>query len=174
VRPEGPAEKAGLEQGDVIVALDDVAIDDSGDLPPLIAASRPGSERVMTVLRDGRITKLKIRVGELGRDSSAGKQAAPPTRVERLGLRVTDLEAATREVLDLAGGVRVEEVGPGPAATAGLLAGDILLRLGRQPVENAARLLEAAAALPSGVPVPLLVKRQDSNTFVTLTLPKAD
>ncbi len=174
VRPEGPAERAGLLSGDIILALDDFAIADSADLPPLIGASQPGSEHVLTVLRDGKVVRLKAKVGELGQGGSLAKRASPLVPIERLGLKVSDLDAATREVLDLNGGVLVEGVGSGPAAVAGIQAGDILLKLGRYPVDNAAQFLEMAARLPVGQPVPLLVKRQDSVTFVSLFLPKTE
>jgi serine protease Do len=172
VRSEGPADQAGLQMGDIILALDDFAIADSADLPPVIGASRPGSEHLMTVLRDGKVVRLKVKVGELG--GASGKRTSPLVRIERLGVKVSDLDAATRQVLDLRGGVLVEEVGTGPAAIAGIQAGDILMKLGRFQVDNAASLLEQVAKLPTGLPVPLLARRQDSATFVTLTLPKAE
>lgn len=174
VRPEGPADKAGLLAGDIILALDDFAIVDSADLPPIIGVSQPGSERVLTVLRDGKVARLKAKVGELGQAGALVKRTSPLVSIDRLGLKVSDLNAATREVLDLSGGVLVEGVGAGPAATAGIQVGDILLKLGRYPVDNAAQFLEMAACLPSGQPVPLLVWRQDSATFVPLALPKAE
>lgn len=172
VRPEGPAERAGLAAGDIVLALDDTAIVDSGDLPPLIGASRPGSEHTLTVLRDGQLTRLKVTVGELGRDSEAARRARSLVRVEALDIRVSELDAATREVLGLKAGLLVEEAGQGPAAEAGIQAGDILLKLGRVQLDSAARLPELAAGMPPGVPVPLLVRRQDSSSFVTLTLPR--
>lgn len=174
VRPEGPAEQAGLLAGDIILALDDFAIVDSADLPPIIGASQPGSERVLTVLRDGKVVRLKAKVGDLGQAGAVVKRTSPLVSIDRLGLKVSDLDAATREVMDLNGGVLVETVGAGPAATAGIQAGDILLKLGRYPVDNAAQFLEMAAKLPTGQPVPLLVRRQDSATFVPLVLPKAE
>lgn len=174
VRPEGPADKAGLLAGDIILALDDFAIVDSADLPPIIGVSQPGSERVLTVLRDGKVARLKAKVGELGQAGALVKRTSPLVSIDRLGLKVSDLNAATREVLDLSGGVLVEGVGAGPAAAAGIQVGDILLKLGRYPVDNAAQFLEMAASLPTGQPVPLLVWRQDSATFVPLALPKAE
>jgi serine protease Do len=174
VRAEGPAERAGLLSGDIILALDDFTIVDSADLPPIIGASQPGSEHVLTVLRDGKVVRLKAKVGELGQGGTAAKRTSPLVPIERLGLKVSDLDAATREVLDLNGGVLVEGVGAGPAAVAGIQAGDILLKLGRYPVDNAAQFLEMAAKLPTSQAVPLLVKRQDSVTFVPLVLPKTE
>ncbi|MCP5277846.1 MAG: trypsin-like peptidase domain-containing protein [Thiobacillus sp.] len=171
VRPSGPAQQAGLQPGDIILALDDFAVVDSADLPPLIGASRPGSEHMLVVLRDGRVSPVRVKVGELGSDSQQVKNTVP---VDPLDVKVSDLDAATLEVLGLKGGVLVEDMGAGPAAEAGVRAGDILLRLGGQVVENAAQLRKLSVALPPGVTVPLLVKRQDSNTFVPLTIPKPE
>jgi serine protease Do len=67
----------------------------------------------------------------------------------------------------------VEAVEAGPAATAGVQAGDILLKLGSDPIESAAGLRALAANMPVDQPVPLLLRRQDNAAFVTLTLPKA-
>ena len=142
-------------------------------MPPIIGASQPGTELVLKVLRDGQLVKLRPKVGELGQEGTYGKHATPFTRIERLKLKVSDLDAATQQVLSLHGGVMVEEVEAGPAATAGLQAGDILLKLGRFQVNNAARLLELTNKLPTGQPFPLLVRRQDGATFVTISLPRA-
>lgn len=174
VRPGGPAAQADLQIGDIILALDDVAIVDSADLPPIIGASLPGSEHVLTVLRDGKVGRLQVKVGELGQDAAASKRSSPLIRIERLGLTVSDLDAATQQVLALRGGVLVEDAEAGAAAAAGIQTGDIVLKIGRFPVDNAARLIELAAKLPVGQPVPILVRRLDSATFVTLTLPKTE
>jgi serine protease Do len=123
------------------------------------------------VLRAGQLGRLKVTVGELGRDSEANRPARPQTRVDRLGLKVSKLDAATREVLGLKGGVVVEEVGAGPAALAGVQAGDILLRLGPVALDGVDLLVKATEALPPGQTLPLLVKRQETSTFVTLALP---
>jgi serine protease Do len=171
VRSGGPGEKAGLQAGDIILALDDFAVVDSADLPPLIGASQPGSEHVLAVLREGRVAAVKVKVGELGQDSMRAKRVIP---VDPLDVKVSDLDAATQEVLGLKGGVLVEDMGAGPAAAAGVQPGDILLKLGGHDVENAAHLKKLAGELPAGATVPLLVKRQDNSSFVTLTLPKAE
>lgn len=174
VRPLGPADQAGLQSGDIILALDDFAIVDSADLPPIIGASQPGSEHVLTALRDGKVVRLKVKVGELGQGATSGTRASPLVRVERLGLKVSDLDVATRQVLNLLGGVLVEDVESGPATAAGIQPGDILLKLGRFQVDNATSLLGIVSKLPMGQPVPMLVRRHDSATFVTITLAKTE
>ncbi|MGA9992591.1 MAG: PDZ domain-containing protein, partial [Thiobacillaceae bacterium] len=174
VRPMGPADRAGLQPGDIILDLNDIAIADSADLPPIIGASQPGTELLLTVLRDGQLLKLKPKVGELGQEGTSGKRATTITRIERLKLKVSDLDAATRQVLSLHGGVMVEDIEAGPATIAGIQPGDILLKLGPFQVDNAARLRDLTNRLPADRPFPLLVRRQDSYTFVTISLPKAD
>ncbi|MDD5390424.1 MAG: trypsin-like peptidase domain-containing protein [Gallionellaceae bacterium] len=168
IRPGGPADKAGLRSGDIVLALDGVTIVDSADLPPMIGASAPGSEHLLTVLREGQVGQIKVLFGELG---AADKPGSPRQEVARLGMLVSDLNDATKQVLGIHGGVLVEEVASGPAASAGIQAGDILLKLGRQPLENSAHLLELTAALGDGLTLPVLVKRQDNLSFVPLTLP---
>ncbi|MDP2432686.1 MAG: PDZ domain-containing protein, partial [Pseudomonadota bacterium] len=114
------------------------------------------------------VGQIKVLVGELG---SADKPGSPRQQVARLGLLVSDLNDATKQVLGIHGGVMVEEVAPGPAAGAGIQAGDILLKFGHQPLENATQLLELAAGLGNGLTLPILVKRQENLSFVPLTLP---
>lgn len=174
VESMGPADQAGLQPGDIILALNNIAIVDTTDLPPIIGASQPGTELALKVLRDGQLVQLQPKVGELGQDGASGKHTTPITQVDRLKLKVSDLDAATQQVLSLHGGVMVEEIEAGPAATAGIQAGDILLKLGRFPVDNAGRLVELTNKLPTGQPIPLLLRRQDSATFVTIALPKAE
>jgi serine protease Do len=129
---------------------------------------------MLTVLRDGKVGRLKVKVGELGQDAAASKRNSLLVRIERLGLKVSDLDAATQQVLALRGGVLVEDMEAGAATAAGIQTGDIILKIGRFPVDNAARLVELVAKLPAGQPIPILVRRLDSTTFVPLTLPKAE
>ena len=68
----------------------------------------------------------------------------------------------------------VEEIEAGPAATAGIQPGDLLLKPARFPVDNAARLLELTNKLPTSQPLPLLLRRQDGALFVTISLPKGN
>lgn len=172
VNPLGPAEKAGIQMGDIILAMDDVDVTDSADLPPMIGASQPGSDHLLLVLRDSEKKRLNVRIGELGQDNTTNKRNVQVTPIKLLGLTVSDLNRATREVLNLRGGVLVEVAEDGPAFAAGVQAGDILLKLGRFPLNNATQLQDLCTKLPLGQVVPLLVKRQENASFVTILIPE--
>lgn len=170
ISPASPAQQAGLQAGDIILAFDDIAIADSSDLPPLIGASRPGEKRRLTLLRDGQIVKIGVLIGELGAAGAEKRRSTKISLIPRLGLQASDLDDATRLRLELQAGVLVEDVEPGPAALAGVLPGDIVLKIGRQTIHNVAQLGEAVAALDADQPTPVLVKRQDSMAFLAITL----
>jgi serine protease Do len=169
VRPGGPGDQAGLKSGDIVLAIDGISLIDSADLPPLIGASAPGSEHRLTVLRNGKVSHVPVTVGDLG---AADKPKGPRFKIAQLGVQVSDMDAATRQVLGIHGGVRVEEALPGPAATAGIQAGDILLKLGRQELESATQLRDLDAALVQGETFPVLIQRKDDLSFLPVTLPK--
>ena len=65
-----PIDVPTLQPGDIVLALNNIAIEDSADLPPIIGASQPGTELVLTVLRDGQSAQLKVKVGELGQEGT--------------------------------------------------------------------------------------------------------
>lgn len=170
--PAGPADKAGLQFGDIILALDGAGIAESADFPPMVGACQPGTEHTLTTLRDGQIINLKAKMGELGQFSTDKTRSSPLFGIDRLGLKVSDLSPATQQVLAIHGGVLVEAVEDGPAAMAGVQAGDMLLKLGRFQLSGAVHLRELVTTLPTGQPIPLLVKREDNVTFVTIFIPK--
>src|SRR5205085_10705891 len=136
VESGGPAEKAGVKPGDVIVLFNGKPIDRSSELPPLVAAAKPGSKATVEVWRDGKKQTLALAVGGLKEQSVArGTPKGPGERGGKLGLAVRPLSPEEKQELGSTQGVIVEQVG-GPAARAGLRPGDVITAVNRTPVKS--------------------------------------
>ncbi len=167
VQKGSPADKAGLEPGDVIVGFNGRAIERSTDLPPLVAATRPGSTAKVDVWRDGAAKSLDLTIGSREaprRVASADDEAAP---TGRLGVVVRPLTPEDKSSSGLARGVVVEEVG-GAAAKAGVQPGDVIVSVNRTPVTSPEAL--KAAIDKAGKSVALLVQRDDARIFIPVTI----
>jgi len=175
VTPDSPAERAGLQVGDVIVGFEDRRVNGAGDLPPLVGMTEPGSEVSLEILRDGERREVEVTIGELPEDTGVERAGAAPedtSEEQRLGLEVSDLSAEQRERLGVEHGALVTAVAPGPARRAGVREGDVILRFGRDEVRDAAHLRELVSELPAGADVvSLLVQRDGSRAFLALELP---
>ena len=166
VEKGSPAERAGLQAGDVITAMDGRAVERSSDLPLAVAQTAPGSKAKLEVWRKGGSRELVVTVGERPDDkvASRGGEAAP---AGRLGLAVRPLTREERQELDVKGGVVVGDVS-GPAARAGIQEGDIVLALNGKAVESPQQMRELAAR--GGKHLALLVQRDGSRLFVPVDL----
>ena len=170
----GPAERAGIEVGDIIQKFDGKAIDRSSDLPRLVGGTAPGAKVAMQVWRRGEQKNLTITVGEMEPDRVAtqnGSQtpqprggAAPPP-VNALGLAVSDIPEERKKELRLRNGVLVEAA-EGGAGRAGIRAGDIVMTVNNQEVTSARQFGEIVAKLDRSKAAVLLVRRGDNAQFV--------
>jgi serine protease Do len=163
----GPAEKAGLKAGDVIVEFDKKEIKDSSDLPAAVARVAPGTSVQLKVARDGKQISLPITVGEL-KDNEV---AAPAGQEGELGLAVQPLtpEMAQSLGLERAEGLVVASVKPGSAADeAGLRSGDVITQVNRRPVKNLADYNREISRSEKGKSVLFLVRRGESSVFLAL------
>ena len=173
VSADGPAAKAGLKAGDVIVAYAGQPVNDSADLPPLVGSTKPGASKTLTVIRDGKEREITVTLGQLP-DKNKDKDelalnGAPDDGSPRLNVAVADIPAGQRGQGE--GGVRVQQVGPGPAAEAGVQPGDILVSLNNQKIKDAAHLRQLVKELPRGKRVPLLVKRDEGALYLAVEIP---
>ena len=172
----GPAEKAGLEPGDVIRAVDGVAINQSSDLPPLIGAKAPGTRVRLKVFREGREHDIDVTLTRLDESVVAGAPSPgrPPAAASSnpLGLVGQDLNATQRRQMGLESGegVGIARVEGLAARSAGLAPGDVILRVGRTPVGSAAALDRELRAVKPGQTVMLLVRGRAGGTqFIAVT-----
>ncbi len=166
VQPGSAAERAGLQPGDVILKYEGRTIGAAGELSALVGQAVPGDKVKLEVLRKGETRELTATLGAAQAEAAAAARAAAesPGKGSRLGLSVRPLTPAESKEAKVAGGLLVEEVG-GPAARAGVQAGDIVLMAGGKPVKSVEELRAATAA---GGNVALLVQRGEARVFVPL------
>ncbi|CAN5566522.1 DegQ family serine endoprotease [soil metagenome] len=169
VEPTGPAEKAGLEAGDIITRFDGKAIDKAGDLPRIVGDTKPGLKAPLQVYRRGNYRDLSVTVAELEAEQPkpiAQVETKPaPTAVTALGLGVSELTDAQKREMKIKGGVKVETV-EGAADRAGLLVGDIILSIDNTEVTSSKQFEGVAAKLDMTKPVSILVRRGEWVNYV--------
>ena len=161
----GPADDAGVKTGDVILAVNGQAVEQSGELPSLIAAIKPGTKATLTLWRDKSKKDLSIKVGELEQERIAKADDSRGAEGGKLGLAVRPLSPAERQQTDTEGRLLVEGV-EGPAALAGVQSGDIILAVNGREVDTVKGLREAVDQ--SGSTVALLIQRGDAQIFVPI------
>jgi len=163
VEPGTPADKAGLEVGDIVTKFNGQAIEKPADLSRQVGATKPGTKAPLQVFRRGGYKELSITVGEMDApQTKAEKEAAKPAKVaaSALGLSVTDLSAEQKRELRQNGGVLVESA-QGPAARAGLRPGDVILAVANVQVGSAKDFEAVLGKLDKNRPVSVLVRRGD-------------
>ncbi|MES2537273.1 MAG: DegQ family serine endoprotease [Pseudomonadota bacterium] len=168
VEPGGPAEKGGVEAGDIILKFNGTAIERSSDLPRLVGSTKPGARGIVTVWRKGANRDLPLTVTEMEADKVVKKEekkVKPEQATNTLGLGVSDLTDAQKKELKLDGGVLVD-VAEGMAARAGIRPGDVLLRINNTDVKDARQFNALVSRLEPKKTAVLLVRRGDSSQFV--------
>jgi serine protease Do len=174
VEKDGPAEKAGVKRGDIILAYNGNQLETSTQLPPLVGATPVGEKARLSILRDGKTIELTVTIGKLNEESAplAGRSSgpsAPETGSEaKLGLSLSELTDEQLEELGIEGGVVVTAVQPGRAERAGLARGDVLIEVNRRPVDSIAKVRDAIAAVEEGQPLLLLIRRGEGTLFLVV------
>ena len=176
VESGGPAEKAGIEVGDIILKFDGKPIERSSDLPRLVGNTRPGSKVPVTVWRKGANRDLSITVVEMQPEATAagqgGRSPSAPNQgsagpANAMGFVVSDISEERKTQLRIRNGVLVDSV-DGQAARAGIRQGDVILSINNQDVTGARQFNEAVAKLDRSKTHVMLVRRGDSAQFVPI------
>jgi serine protease Do len=189
VNDGSPAQRAGLEPGDVILGFDGEEVDAVRTLPRIVARTPAGKTVPVELWRNGESMKLSLRVGRMPGSDDAVTLASAQQRGDdggaRLGVALAPLDGDGRRSAGLEdgeGGVLVQGVQPdGPAARRGVRPGDVILRVGKQPVskpeevEKAVRLARGTAgdgSVSKSGAVVLLLRRDGSDRFVAVPFEK--
>jgi len=171
LKPDAPAAKAGLKNGDVILELNGQPVESANDLRLRISQTAPGSSVRLEVSRDGKTQDMSVTLGELPTDKSAEEQPGESTGGGLDGVHVQDLTPETAEELQLAPGTRgvvVESVDPSSAAAAvGLQRGDVIQEVNHKPVHNITEYKQELAAAGKQ-PVLLLVNQGGVTHYVVI------
>jgi serine protease Do len=169
----GPAERAGVETGDVILRYGGTPVKRSGDLPPLVGSTARGSEVDIEVLRKGKKRILEVEIGELEETDKMKLSQAAPRDKGALGVAAADLDAQQRQALGVGErGVLVRNVSPkSPAAEAGLLEDDVILSFNRTDVKDVKQLKRLIKDAPLDKPIAMLIMRDQRTQFLPVTIP---
>lgn len=167
-----PADKAGVEPGDIILKVDGKAVEKSGDLPRLIGAAKPGAKAGLQLFRRGQTRDVAVTVIEFEPDrprrvAQGGEPQPAPQAKTAIGLAVADLTEAQKKELKLRGGVRVESV-DGAAARAGLREGDVIVTLDNAEVTDAKQFNAQVAKLDKAKPSSVMVRRGDWTNYLVI------
>ena len=171
ILPEGPAKNSGLKRGDVIVAYNGRAIDDSRELPLMVGRTPLGQRATLGIIRGKKTLDLPVTITPSREERLASAEHGPGKGGVSFGLAVKDLSPGIAREMGLADsrGVVVLSVEPGSSAdAAGLRSRDIILEVNRSPVSDVRSYERAIKSGTSGRLVLLLIKRHKNTVFVPL------
>lgn len=167
-----PAEKGGLEAGDVILKFDGKAVVTSADLPRIVGATKPGKQVPVEILRKGSNRNISIVLGEMPTEKDevvAGTKPPAKTEVNRLGLILRDLTPQQKKKLNGKNGLLVVE-SQSPAAQAGIRRGDVILGINNTEVQTLEQFDKQLTGIAAGKTVALLVLRDESTLYVPVKI----
>jgi serine protease Do len=176
VTKDSAADKAGIKRGDVVIEFNGKRVDTPNDLPKMVAATKPGSQVTLKVIRDKQEKTFNVTLGTM-KDTTLEESTdnqAQNTSAE-LGLTVTDLDAETARQLDMesAEGVLITRVKVNsPAENAGLSRGDVILEINRKTISSVTDYKASVSPAKPGDTLLFLIYRRGGSLFVPVEIPK--
>jgi serine protease Do len=171
VKEDSPADHAGLQQGDVITSYQAAPVEDAVALQRLVTKTTVGAKVPMKVLRDGHEKEITVTIGEQPGDPKIAKADGEVKEYAFAGVAVQDLDRDTAKELGIKGkaqGVVVTSVEPDSAADkAGLVPGDVIREINRQPVKSAKEFEKVSSAVKKGENVLILINRRGASLFLS-------
>jgi serine protease Do len=170
---DGPAEKAGIERGDVIVEFDGKEVAESKDLPRIVASVPVGKNVTIKLLKDGKAITKNVKIAQM--EETTAKVAEGPVR-KQIGITVQNITPEIGRALGLknTNGAVITQVESGsPASDAGLQRGDVIKEVNRKTIKNADECLQNIEQAKKGNDsgsVLLLIQRNESSLYIAVTL----
>jgi len=161
------AEKAGVREGDVVLAVDDKEVNQPNELQAHVGTKNPGEKVTLKIWRDGKTKEITVTLGSLDGALASSEQSNPKgatSQSNKLGMKISEANSSELESFDLRGGVKVLSVDRrSKAAAAGLNSGDIIFQVNAQTVSGIMDFRKEIDKYQSGEVVNLRVRRQASN-----------
>jgi serine protease Do len=165
---DGPAEKAGLKDGDVILSVNGKPVERSTQLPSVVSAIKPGESAKLEVWRDKAVRSITVKVDEFPEEQVqrvSNRATESPAKADKLGLSVRPLDESERRSAETDGYLLVEDV-DGPAAQAGVRPGDVILGVNGKPVKSLAELKSATNS--GSKTVAILLERAGTRLYLPI------
>ncbi len=174
ILPDGPAEKAGLEVGDIVVKFNDKKVSFSSDLPPLVGSTSVNSIVPIEIIRRSKSKTIRVKISELPTDDSViarNDSEESDSDTNSLNVIAKDLTKEQIEEFDIDNnGVLVEDIFAGPAQKAGIRKGDVILLINNIKINNVSHFNKLIKDLPKGRSIPVLIQRQGGPIFLALKI----
>ncbi len=173
VLPDGPAEKAGIEVGDIVVKFNGGKVSFSSDLPPLVGSTLVDTTVSVDIIRRSKHKTIQVKISELPTDDEVIAKATTTSQPDENALNVIAKDLTNEQIkeLDLEdNGILVEKIGTGPAQKAGIRQGDIILLLNNIKIKDSSHFYDIIKALPKGRSIPVLIQRRGGPIFLALKL----
>ncbi|GAB4332226.1 MAG: DegQ family serine endoprotease [Calditrichia bacterium] len=174
VEEGSPAEKAGLQPGDVIIRFNDRRVKNTINLSSWVSTAGVDAKITLTILRDGKEKKLNVALGEMPENLAAAESRVEAS--EKIGIKVANITSDLVKQFDLKvkkDAVVVTEVANGSvAAQAGLRPGDVILKINRKPVKSVADFQNILDKIKENESILFYIQRDDTNIFIAFTMPE--
>ena len=171
VFPGSAAEQAGVLAGDIISSFNGKKVDLSDDLPQLVGRVKPSTTTQLVVVRDGKKKTLAVTIGALEEERLANRANIPPSKRNRLGLVVEDIEPGSPQYEKGLEGVLVSKVFSGAAQEKGIKSGDVIRAANNRRITSRAQFEKLIADLPENQKINMLVVRENRSRYITIDVP---